>query len=86
LANFFNDFSLVNGIISVSYIWASLRLYYVAQVTVLALALAPWAELKQINCCHSERKSVASFCHQVAALVPDMFCKFYLVKNYKVTQ
>jgi hypothetical protein len=24
------------------------------------------------------------FCHQVAALVPDMFCNFYLVKNHKI--
>jgi hypothetical protein len=28
--------------------------------------------------------SVASFCHQVAALEPDKFCNFYLVKNYKI--
>jgi len=27
--------------------------------------------------------SAASFCHQVAALVQDMFCNFYLVKNPK---
>jgi hypothetical protein len=31
-----------------------------------------------------EGKSAASFCHQVAALVPAMFCKFYLVKNHKI--
>jgi len=29
-------------------------------------------------------KSAASFCHQVATLVPDMFCSFYLVKNHKI--
>jgi hypothetical protein len=29
-------------------------------------------------------KSVASFCCQVAALVRDMFCNFYLVKNHKI--
>jgi hypothetical protein len=30
----------------------------------------------------NEGKSAASFCHQVAAaLVPDMFCNFYLVAN-----
>jgi hypothetical protein len=28
--------------------------------------------------------SGASFCHQVAALVPDMFYNFYLVKNHKI--
>jgi hypothetical protein len=26
----------------------------------------------------------ASFCPQVAASVPDMFCNFYLVKNHKI--
>ncbi len=31
----------------------------------------------------NEGKSVASFCCLVAALVPDMFCNFYLVKNHK---
>jgi hypothetical protein len=29
----------------------------------------------------NERKSAASFCRQVAVLVPDMFC--YIVKNHK---
>jgi hypothetical protein len=28
--------------------------------------------------------SGACFCHQVAALVPDMFYNFYLVKNNKI--
>jgi uncharacterized membrane protein len=28
-------------------------------------------------------KQAASFCQQVAALVPDLLCYFYLVKNYK---
>ncbi len=28
--------------------------------------------------------SAASFCCQVAALVPDMYCNFYLVKNHKI--
>ncbi len=32
----------------------------------------------------NEGKSAASFCHQVAALVPDKFCNFYLVKNHKI--
>jgi hypothetical protein len=27
--------------------------------------------------------SAASLCRQVAALVPDMFCNFYIVKNHK---
>ncbi len=26
----------------------------------------------------------ASYCHLVAALVPDMFCNFYVVKNHKI--
>ena len=29
-------------------------------------------------------ESAASFCCQVAALVPDMVCNFYLVKNHKI--
>jgi hypothetical protein len=33
----------------------------------------------------NDGKSAASFCHQVAALVPDMFCNFYLVKYHKIT-
>jgi hypothetical protein len=32
----------------------------------------------------NEGISAASFCHQVAALVPDMFCNFYLVKNHNI--
>jgi hypothetical protein len=32
----------------------------------------------------NEVKSAASFCHQVAAWVTDMFCNFYFVKNYKI--
>jgi hypothetical protein len=31
----------------------------------------------------NEGISAASFCHQGATLVPDMFCNFYLVKNGK---
>jgi hypothetical protein len=31
-------------------------------------------------------KSAASFCRQVAAWVPDMFCSFYLAKNHKNAQ
>jgi hypothetical protein len=34
---------------------------------------------------YNEGKSAASFCRQVAALVPAMFCNFYLVKNHKIT-
>ncbi len=32
----------------------------------------------------NEGKSAASFCCQVAALVLDMFCNFYSVKNHKI--
>jgi hypothetical protein len=32
----------------------------------------------------NEEKSAASFCCQEAALVPDMFCNFYFVKNHKI--
>ncbi len=32
----------------------------------------------------NEGKSAASFCCQVAALVPDMFCNFYSAKNHKI--
>jgi hypothetical protein len=32
----------------------------------------------------NEGISAASFCHQVAALVPGMFCNFYLAKNHKI--
>jgi hypothetical protein len=28
-------------------------------------------------------KSAARFCHKVAAWIPDLFCNFYFVKNYK---
>ncbi len=31
-----------------------------------------------------EGEKAASFCHQVTALVRDMFCNFYLVKNHKI--
>jgi hypothetical protein len=31
-----------------------------------------------------EEKSAASFCRQVAELVLDMFCNFYLLKNHKI--
>jgi len=33
-----------------------------------------------------EGKSAASFCRQVAAWLPDMFCNFYLVKNHKMAK
>ncbi len=35
--------------------------------------------------CLFEGKSVVSFCRLVAALVPDMFCVFYLVKSHENT-
>ncbi len=31
-------------------------------------------------------KLAASVCRQVAALVPDMFCNFYLVKKCKIAK
>jgi len=34
----------------------------------------------------NEGKSAASFCRQVAAWFPDMFCNFYLVKNHKIAK
>ncbi len=37
-----------------------------------------------IDCNSNEGMSAASFCCQVAALVPDMFCNFYLVKIHKI--
>jgi hypothetical protein len=33
---------------------------------------------------NNEGKSAASVCCQVAALVPNMFCNFYLFKNHKI--
>jgi hypothetical protein len=32
----------------------------------------------------NEGKSAANLCQQVAALIPDMFSNFYLVKNHKI--
>jgi hypothetical protein len=37
-----------------------------------------------INLFINEEKSAASFCCQEAALDPDMFCDFYIVKNHKI--
>ncbi len=34
----------------------------------------------------NEGKSAASFCRQVAAWFPDMFCNFYLLKNPKIAK
>jgi hypothetical protein len=34
----------------------------------------------------NEEKSGASFCRQVTALFPDMFCNFYLAKNHKFSK
>jgi hypothetical protein len=31
-------------------------------------------------------KSAVTFCPQVAAWVPDMFCNFYLGKNHKIAK
>jgi hypothetical protein len=38
---------------------------------------------KKAWCWDNEGKSAASFYQQVAALVPDMFCNYYLTKNHK---
>jgi len=35
---------------------------------------------------NASEKSAASFCCQVAAWFPGMFCNFYLVKNYKIAK
>jgi hypothetical protein len=35
---------------------------------------------------NNEEKSPASFCHQMAARFPDMFCNFYLVKNHEIAK
>jgi hypothetical protein len=34
---------------------------------------------------NNEDKSAASFCCQLAALVADMFCNFYFIKNHKIS-
>jgi hypothetical protein len=34
----------------------------------------------------NEGKSPASFCHQVAAWFPEMFCNFHLVKNHRTAK
>ncbi len=42
-----------------------------------------------VKCCShflNEAESAASFCHQLAALLPDMFRNFYLVKNHKLAK
>ena len=39
------------------------------------------AHFKNVN---NEGISATSYCCQVAALVPDMFCNFYLVKNHNI--
>jgi hypothetical protein len=35
---------------------------------------------------HNEGKFTASFCRQVAAWLPDVFCNFYLMKNHKIVK
>ncbi len=49
-------------------------------ILILPSVSIPWRYLSTLN----EGKSAASLCHQVAALVPDMFCNFYLAKNLKI--
>ncbi len=41
-------------------------------------------EIRQVSKLWPLGKSAASFCHQAAAWVPDMFWNFYLMKNYKI--
>jgi hypothetical protein len=36
------------------------------------------------KCLTNVGKSAVSFCHQLTAWVPDMFCNFYLVKNPEI--
>ncbi len=45
--------------------------------------LPPGGRNRQLISPHYD-KSTASFCHQVAAWVSDMFCNFYFVKNHKI--
>jgi len=42
-----------------------------------------WNIFKNVT---NEGKSAASFCFQVAAWVPNMFCNFYKVKNLKMAK
>ncbi len=35
---------------------------------------------------YNEGKSAASFCRQMAAWFPEMFCNFYLVIHHKIVQ
>ncbi len=37
----------------------------------------------KIGLCLNEGNSAPSFCSQVALWFPDLFCKFYFVKNHK---
>jgi hypothetical protein len=45
-----------------------------------------WAgeRTRDILAVFNEGISAASFCCQVAAVVPGMFCNFYFVKNHKI--
>ncbi len=64
----------------------------VGQMYEISLALGEKAgKLKKIwmmACRNSfnEGESAVSFCWQVAALFPDMFCNFYLVKSHKIAK
>jgi hypothetical protein len=51
--------------------------------------------LNKLKCCgydfrvvyfFNEGESSASFCHQVAAWFPDMFCNMYVMKNHKIAK
>jgi hypothetical protein len=43
-------------------------------------------EMNVTKCYTNEGKSAASYCCQVAAWFPYMFCNFYLVKNHEIAK
>jgi hypothetical protein len=60
--------------------WSSVRRIRGSPVPFPALANFEQHTFKTLN----EGISAASFCRQVAPLVPDMFYNFYVVKNHKM--
>jgi hypothetical protein len=42
--------------------------------------------LPSIDSIYNEGKSAASFCRQIAACFPDLFCNLNLVKNHKIAK
>jgi hypothetical protein len=47
--------------------------------TIFKLIIMGYQTFKDDN----EGKSAASYCHHVAAWIPDILCNFYFVKNHK---